>query len=164
MVMVSWMFLVLILSSSYTASLSSILTVQRLQPTVTDIQILKNNNKKIGCDGDSFVRTYLETVEEFKPENIINIGSENSYDDAFKNNSIAAAFLELPYEKVYISKYCKGYYAFAINKKFGGLGFVSNKRILLKTVILCWTNCFLQGNRTKRHSYITIQYYLLLFI
>ncbi|KAG4977267.1 hypothetical protein AAZX31_13G156400 [Glycine max] len=127
MVMVSWMFLVLILSSSYTASLSSILTVQRLQPTVTDIQILKNNNKKIGCDGDSFVRTYLETVEEFKPENIINIGSENSYDDAFKNNSIAAAFLELPYEKVYISKYCKGYYAFAINKKFGGLGFIFQK-------------------------------------
>lgn len=154
--MVSWLFLVLILNSSYTASLSSMLTIQRLQPNVTDILCLKKYNMKIGCDGDSFVRTYLEKVEQFKPENIINMDNEYSYEDAFKNNSIAAAFLELPYEKVYISKYCKGYYAFAINKKFGGLGFVSNKRILLKTVILCWTNCFLQGNRTKRHSYITI--------
>ncbi|TKY59185.1 Glutamate receptor 2.7 [Spatholobus suberectus] len=126
-VMVSWLFLVLILNSSYTASLSSMLTVQRLRPNVTDIEYLKKNNMKIGCDGDSFVTTYLEKVENFKRENIININSEYSYEDAFKNNSIAAAFLELPYEKVYISEYCKGYSAFVPTTKFGGLGFLFQK-------------------------------------
>ncbi|BAT74446.1 hypothetical protein LR48_Vigan01g113100 [Vigna angularis] len=126
-VMVSWLFLVLILNSSYTASLSSMLTVQRLRPNVTDIEFLKKNNMKIGCDGDSFVKTYLEEVEGFKPENIVHINNEYSYDGAFKNNSIAAAFLELPYEKVYMSKYCKGYSAFVPTTKFGGLGFMFPK-------------------------------------
>ncbi|XP_027348334.1 glutamate receptor 2.7-like [Abrus precatorius] len=126
-VMISWLFLVLILNSSYTASLSSMLTVQRLQPNTTDIECLKKNNMKIGCDGDSFVWTYLEQVEKFKPENIVNIKSEYSYDDAFRNNSIAAAILELPYEKVYISQYCKGYSASTPTITFGGLGFMFQK-------------------------------------
>ncbi|KAI5386776.1 glutamate receptor 2.7 [Lathyrus oleraceus] len=126
-VMVSWLFLVLILNSSYTASLSSMLTVQQLETNVTDIEWLKKNNMKIGCDGDSFVRTYLEQVEKFKPENIINISNENYYDPGFKNYSIAAAFLELPYEKVYISKYCKGYSASTPTTRFGGLGFMFQK-------------------------------------
>ncbi|KAG2409575.1 Glutamate receptor 2.2 Ligand-gated ion channel 2.2 Precursor [Vigna angularis] len=101
--------------------------VQRLRPNVTDIEFLKKNNMKIGCDGDSFVKTYLEEVEGFKPENIVHINNEYSYDGAFKNNSIAAAFLELPYEKVYMSKYCKGYSAFVPTTKFGGLGFMFPK-------------------------------------
>ena len=125
-VMVSWLFLVLILNSSYTASLSSMLTVKQLQPNVTDIQWLKRNNMKIGCDGDSFVRTYLEDVEKFKPENIINISSEYNYVGAFANNSIAAAFLELPYEKAFISEYCDGYTGSTPTTRFGGLGFVSD--------------------------------------
>ncbi|KAL1327228.1 hypothetical protein HN51_037299 [Arachis hypogaea] len=126
-VMVSWLFLVLILNSSYTASLSSMLTVQQLQPNITDIEWLKKNNMKIGCDGDSFVRTYLERVERFKVENIINVSSEYSYVDVFKNGTIAAAFLELPYEKVYMSKYCKGFSGSTPAIRFGGLGFMFQK-------------------------------------
>lgn len=129
LVMISWLFLVLILTSCYTASLSSMLTVKQLRPNVTDIQWLKNNNKKVGCDGDSFVRTFLEKVEKFKPENIINITNEYKYDEAFANNSIAAAFLELPYEKVFISEYCKRYTGFTPRNRFGGLGFVSDDTV-----------------------------------
>ncbi|TKY71790.1 Glutamate receptor 2.7 [Spatholobus suberectus] len=127
MVMVSWLFLVLILTSCYTASLSSMLTVNKLQPNVTDIQWLKRNNIKIGCDGDSFVRSFLEKVEKFKPENIINVTNEYKYDDAFKNNSIAAAFLELPYEKVFINEYCNRYTGSTPRTRFGGLGFMFQK-------------------------------------
>ncbi|CAI8591057.1 unnamed protein product [Vicia faba] len=126
-VMISWLILVLILTSCYTASLSSMLTVKQLRPNVTDIQWLKNNNKKVGCDGDSFVRTFLEKVEKFKPENIINITNEYKYDEAFANNSIAAAFLELPYAKVFISEYCKRYTGFTPRNRFGGLGFMFQK-------------------------------------
>ncbi|KAK0578169.1 hypothetical protein LWI29_006222 [Acer saccharum] len=122
-----WLFVVLILNSSYTASLSSMLTVQRLKPTVTDIEWLRRNNLKVGCDGDSFVRKYLEDVIEFRSENILNVDSEYKYQGEFKNNGIAAAFLELPYEKVFITRYCKGYTATTPTHRFGGLGFVFQK-------------------------------------
>ncbi|KAJ1394004.1 Receptor, ligand binding region [Sesbania bispinosa] len=126
-VMVSWLFLVLILNSSYTASLSSMLTVKQLRPNVTDIEWLRRNNVKIGCDGDSFVRSFLEKVERFKLENIINITDEYKFDDAFANKSIAAAFLELPYEKVFISEYCRRYTGSTPRTRFGGLGFMFQK-------------------------------------
>ncbi|KAL5774342.1 hypothetical protein ACOSP7_011899 [Xanthoceras sorbifolium] len=126
-VVVVWLFVVLILNSSYTASLSSMLTVQGLKPNVTDIEWLKRNNLKVGCDGDSFVRNYLENVLKFKTENILNVSSEYKYQGEFKNNSIAAAFLELPYEKVCITHYCKRYTATTPTYSFGGLGFVFQK-------------------------------------
>ena len=125
LVIIVWLCVVLILSSSYTANLSSMLTVQKLQPNVTDIEWLKMNNLKIGCDGDSFVRTYLENVIKFKPENIVNVSSQDLYPGEFKSNNISAAFLELPYEKVFINKYCKDYTATIRTNRFGGLGFVS---------------------------------------
>ncbi|GMY37616.1 glutamate receptor 2.9-like [Fagus crenata] len=124
LVIIVWLFVVLILTSSYTASLSSMLTVQKLQPNVTDIEWLKRNNLKIGCDGDSFVRKYLENVLNFNPQNIVNISSEDLYPGEFKSNHIAAAFLELPYEKVFLNEYCKGYTATIRTNRFGGLGFV----------------------------------------
>ncbi|KAG6778811.1 hypothetical protein POTOM_015159 [Populus tomentosa] len=92
-----WLFVVLILNSSYTAGLSSMLTVRRLQPNVTDIEWLKTNSLKVGCDGDSFVRNYLQKVLGFKQENIDNVSSEYSYEGEFDSANISAAFLELPY-------------------------------------------------------------------
>ncbi|KAK1565417.1 hypothetical protein Q3G72_026062 [Acer saccharum] len=52
-VVVLWLFVVFVLTSSYTDSLSSLLTVQQLQPNVTDINFLKHNNLNVGCDNDS---------------------------------------------------------------------------------------------------------------
>jgi hypothetical protein len=125
-VLVVWLFVVLILNSSYTASLTSMLTVRRLQPNVTDIEWLKRKSLKVGCDGDSFVRNYLQNVLGFKQENIENVSSENSYEGEFESASISAAFLELPYGKVFIGHYCKGYSAATPTYRFGGLGFVSS--------------------------------------
>ena len=125
-VMVAWLALIFVLSSGYTASLSSMLTVQQLKPNVTDIDWLKRNNLKIGCDGDSFVMTYLEEVEKFNRDNIITINNEYDYVDAFRNNLIAAAFLELPYEKVFISNNCKWFSGSTPTTRFGGLAFVSH--------------------------------------
>ncbi|KAJ8761107.1 hypothetical protein K2173_000786 [Erythroxylum novogranatense] len=126
-VVVVWLFVVLILNSSYTASLTSMLTVQRLQPNITDINWLLKNNLKVGCDGDSFVRDYLINVLGFKAENVINVSTEYSYEGDFKNKDIFAAFLELPYEKVFINQYCKTFTATTPTYRFGGLGFVFQK-------------------------------------
>ncbi|KAG6691212.1 hypothetical protein I3842_10G054800 [Carya illinoinensis] len=127
LVIAVWLFIVLILTSSYTASLSSMLTVKQLRPNVTDIEWLRKNDMKVGCDGDSFVRKYMEDVLHFKPDNIVDVKSEYSYPGQFESNNISAAFLELPYEKVFLKHYCKGYTATLRNTRFGGLGFVFQK-------------------------------------
>ncbi|EEF39826.1 glutamate receptor 2 plant, putative [Ricinus communis] len=127
LVVVVWLFVVLILNSSYTANLTSMLTIQRLQPNVTDIEWLKRNNLPVGCDGDSFVRKYLENVLQFRPENIKNVSSEYSYPGEFQKKTIYAAFLELPYQKVFMNHYCKNYIANTPTHRFGGLGFAFQK-------------------------------------
>lgn len=122
-VLVVWLFVVLILNSSYTASLTSMLTIQRLRPNVTDIDWLRRNNLPVGCDGDSFVRDYLKKVLKFN--NVRNVTSEYNYESEFQSREIYAAFLELPYQKVFISHYCKQYASNTPTYRFGGLGFVS---------------------------------------
>ena len=124
--MVVWLFVVWILTSSYTASLSSMLTVQRMQPVNTDIGYLISSNSKVGCDNDSFVRNYLEDVIGFNSNNIITVLKETDYTGLFEEKNITAAFLELPYKKVFINKHCKGYTATTPTYKFGGFGFVSS--------------------------------------
>jgi ionotropic glutamate receptor len=102
------------------------LTVQLLQPNVTDIELLKKHNSKVGCDGDSFVQKYMQNVLNFKLENIVNVSSGDDYPKEFKSNNISAAFLELPYEKVFLDKYCKGFTGAIRTNRFGGLGFVGS--------------------------------------
>ncbi|KAK7362749.1 hypothetical protein VNO77_04870 [Canavalia gladiata] len=127
MVIVVWLFLSLILTSSYTANLSSMLTVQQLQPKVKNIESLKWSNSKIGFSGDPFVRKYLENMLHFKSQNMIKVSREYNYTEEFKSKRIAAAFMEIPYQKVFISKNCRGYSAFTPTNRFGGLGFMFQK-------------------------------------
>ncbi|KAJ6333440.1 hypothetical protein OIU77_009334 [Salix suchowensis] len=58
--------IVFILTSSYTASLTSKLTVQRMEPNFSDFQKLKNDKLNVGCDNDSFILKYLEDVLGFE--------------------------------------------------------------------------------------------------
>ena len=102
------------------------LTVQRLQPNVTDMKMLVNSSSPVGVDGDSFLYTYMKDFIGFKQYNLINVSSEYSYTGNFKNRTISAAFLELPYADVFLNKYCEGYTATTPTLRFGGLGFVSN--------------------------------------
>ncbi|KAK9064274.1 hypothetical protein SSX86_015654 [Deinandra increscens subsp. villosa] len=124
-VVMIWLFVVFIITSSYTASLTSMLTVRILEPTVRDIEWLKKTNAPVGCDPDSFVGKYLTDVLGL--QNIKNISSQEEYPDNFKNGNISAAFLELPYQKYFLKVYCNEYTAVAPSYKFGGLGFVFPK-------------------------------------
>ncbi|XP_017233700.2 glutamate receptor 3.2-like [Daucus carota subsp. sativus] len=127
----SWFFVVLALTTIYTASLSSQLTVTRLRPNITDIDWLRTTNAKVGCAPDSFVCRYLQDVLDFKAENIINVSSEYKYPGEFASGNISAAFIELPYEKVFLNSHCKDYTVPKDMKykgdRFGGLGFVFTK-------------------------------------
>ena len=125
-VIVVWLFVVFVLTSSYTASLSSMLTVRRLEPNVTDVAWLKATKSVVGCDGDSFVKKYLEDVSKFNRADIRNVSSEYLFPGEFQSGNISAAFLELPYSKVFINQFCKNYTATQLLNRYGGLGFVSN--------------------------------------
>ncbi|GJV30401.1 glutamate receptor 2.7-like protein [Tanacetum coccineum] len=124
-VVMIWLFVVFILTSSYTASLTSMLTVRMLEPTVRDIEWIRKTNAPVGCDPDSFVGNYLTDVLKLK--NIKNIPLQSEYTDNFKNGTISAAFLELPYEKYFLKEYCNEYTSVGPSYKFGGLGFVFPK-------------------------------------
>ncbi|GFY91917.1 hypothetical protein Acr_08g0003130 [Actinidia rufa] len=95
-VLLVWFFVALALNSSYTANLSSILTVSKLEPNVTDVGWLKRHNAKIGCDGDSFVWKYLIDVLKFNEANMVNITIEDDYPGNLSSGNIAAALVELP--------------------------------------------------------------------
>lgn len=125
LVLVMWLLVVFILTASYTASLSSILTIRQLESNI-DIEWLQRNDHKVGCS-DSFVCTYLKNVLGFKAEKIVSdIQDQNDYLKRFKEKSIAAAFLEVPYEKVFLNKHCKDYTTTPRTYRFGGLAFVSS--------------------------------------
>ncbi|KAI3710201.1 hypothetical protein L2E82_39975 [Cichorium intybus] len=124
-VVMIWLFIVFILTSSYTASLTTMLTVRMLEPTVQNIEWIRRTNAPVGCDPDSFVGKYLTDVLNLK--NIKNVSRQNEYPDNFKNGSITAAFLELPYQKYFLKEYCNQYMAIGPSYKFGGLGFVFPK-------------------------------------
>ena len=101
------------------------LTVTRLK-SGRDIEWLKQNNLPVGCDNlSTFVKDYMVNVYNFHPKQIIDVDGEHDIVEKFKSKKIAALFLESPYEKVFLNKYCNEYTATTAAYKFGGMGFVS---------------------------------------
>ncbi|CAK9182953.1 unnamed protein product [Ilex paraguariensis] len=122
MAVVAWLFVALIITQSYSANLTSMLTVQRLQPTVADIETLKYSNALVGYARESFVGNYLVEVLQFKIGNCKSYSTIEEYALALRNEEIAAAFLEAPVAKLLLAKYCKeewpAYWAFPRGSPF----------------------------------------------
>nr|XP_027063154.1 glutamate receptor 2.7-like [Coffea arabica] len=119
-----WLFVALIISQSYTASLTRMLTVPRLEPKVANIDTLRNSNAVIGYSRKTFVKDYLLNVLHFNPNNIKNFSSFKECAEDLKNGRIAGAFLEVPTSKVFLAKYCKSFMTTGPTYKFGGYGYV----------------------------------------
>lgn len=123
--MVVWLFVALVITQSYTANLTSMLTVEQFEPTVNDIETLKSSNSMIGYCKGSFVAAYLKDVLGFEERNIKKYSSPEDYAQALYNGEIAAAFLEAPLAKLLLAKYCKRFVAAGPTYQVGGFGFVS---------------------------------------
>ncbi|GMH19544.1 hypothetical protein Nepgr_021385 [Nepenthes gracilis] len=127
-VVVMWLFIVLVLTQSYTADLSSMLTVERMGPNATNVETLLLRNAKVGYDNETFLSEFLLDVVKFKQEHMIGIDSElEEFDKKFHSGDIAAAFFEVPYAKLFHVKYCTGYTITGPLYRFGGFGFVFQK-------------------------------------
>ncbi|MCD7472841.1 Glutamate receptor ionotropic, delta-2 [Datura stramonium] len=130
LVVVVWMFVVLILNSTYTASLSSRLTVQRLRPAIADVKELIRKGHSVGCYQGSFVCDILRGMgfEELKikmyrlPEEYKEALSYGS-----KSDSISAFFDVVPYSKLFLSKYCDKYTIVGPTYHTDGFAFVFPK-------------------------------------
>ncbi|KAI7989910.1 Glutamate receptor 2.7 [Camellia lanceoleosa] len=122
-VVIIWCIVVLILTQSYTASLTSMLTVQQLTPTSTDVKELINNKENVGYQKGSFVYGLLKRIG-FDDNTHKVYSSPEELDELFSNGSIAAAFDEIPYTKLFLTKYCSKYTTVAPTYKTDGFGFV----------------------------------------
>ncbi|KAJ0863026.1 putative periplasmic binding protein-like I [Helianthus annuus] len=140
MTTVAWIFAAIIIGQCYTASLTSMLTIRRLKPQVTDYEALKNSNAVVGYSKGSHVARYLEDVLGFKSENLRNFTSPEEYAYALKNRHIAAVFLETPLTKLFLAKYCKSFTTAGTTFRDGGFGFVR----LLPFDLLIFLHCYLK--------------------
>ncbi|KAL4197450.1 hypothetical protein AMTRI_Chr04g188240 [Amborella trichopoda] len=119
-----WLFVVLVLRSSYTASLASTFTVNRLELTEITLESLLRNKSTVGCQRSSFVPQYLEEVLGFDPVNIKEITTADELSEALSNGTIAAAYMEVPYIRAFLSQNkCKGFTMAGPTYRVGGLGF-----------------------------------------
>ncbi|KAG0470456.1 hypothetical protein HPP92_017156 [Vanilla planifolia] len=127
LVVVIWVFVVLIITSSYTASLTSMLTVQQLQPVTVNIEQLVKSTARVGYQDGSFVYKMLQKFG-FTNERLQNYSTPEQYKDAMLNGSsrggVDAIFDEIPYLKLFMSKYCSKFTMAGRIYKTDGFGFV----------------------------------------
>ncbi|XP_016474840.2 glutamate receptor 2.8-like [Nicotiana tabacum] len=129
-VMIVWVFVVLVLTSSYTANLTSMLTVQQLQPTVTNLNDLITNGEYVGYQEGSFVKDVLKRMN-FDSSKFKSYSTLEEYNDALsrgsKNGGVGAIVDELPYLRLFLNKYCRKYIMVGPTYKAAGFGFAFPK-------------------------------------
>ena len=139
-VVIVWVFVVLILTQSYTASLTSLLTVQKLQPTVTNVNQLIKSGEYVGYLHDSFVLGILKGMG-FDETKLKEYKSTEECDKLLSKGSakggIAAAIDEIPYMKLFLRNYCSKYTMLESIYKTDGFGFVSSLSLSLLCVCVC---------------------------
>ncbi|KAJ0039630.1 hypothetical protein Pint_28740 [Pistacia integerrima] len=110
-VLIIWLFFVLILTSSYTANLTSILTVEQLSSPIKDIQSLIVSNEPIGCERGSFAETYLTDQLQIDRSRLVPLNSVEEYEKALtdgpKRGGVAAVVDERAYMNVFLSTRCQ---------------------------------------------------------
>ncbi|KAI9191803.1 hypothetical protein LWI28_013727 [Acer negundo] len=98
-VLIIWVFVVLILTQSYTASLTSMLTVQRLKPRFADVKEIQDHDYFVGYQKDSFVKELLTKQLNFDESKLKPYSTEEEFHQALSNGTVAAIFDEIPYIK-----------------------------------------------------------------
>ncbi|KAE8784573.1 Glutamate receptor 2.7 [Hordeum vulgare] len=121
-VVVVWLFVVLIVQQSYTASLSSILTVEQLQPTVTNLDEVIRKGSHVGYLNDSFLPGLLKSLK-INESKMIPLNSVEEYNDALSTRKVAVIVDEIPYLKLFLSKYCHNYTMTGPIYRFDGFGY-----------------------------------------
>ncbi|CAL9135826.1 unnamed protein product [Musa textilis] len=110
-VLIIWLFVVLIINSSYTASLTSILTVQQLSSRIQGLDSLISSSEPIGYQVGSFAKNYMMEELNIAESRLVSLNNPEAYARALelgpKNGGVAAIVDELPYIELFLSNNCK---------------------------------------------------------
>lgn len=110
LVLIIWLFVVLIINSSYTASLTSILTVQQLYSPINGIDSLRNSDDPIGYQEGSFAEYYLSQELNISKSRLVALRTPEDYAKALKDGpgkgGVAAVVDERPYVELFLSSQC----------------------------------------------------------
>ncbi|TYH94039.1 hypothetical protein ES332_A12G013800v1 [Gossypium tomentosum] len=107
LVLIIWLFVVLIINSSYTASLTSFLTVQQLSSPIKGIDTLIGSNERIGFQVGSFAEGYLMEELNIPKSRLVPLGSPEEYALALERRNVAAVIDERPYVDLFLSEHCE---------------------------------------------------------
>ncbi|KAL0856066.1 hypothetical protein Bca101_061219 [Brassica carinata] len=114
-----WVFAVLILTTSYTATLTSMMTVQ---------QIRFNSNKDyVGHLSGSLIANMSLTNPRFLPTNTKGLNSSKEYAQALLNNTVSFIVDELPYLKVLLVENPAKFHMVKAHYNTIGFGFMFQK-------------------------------------
>ncbi|KAG6388367.1 hypothetical protein SASPL_149792 [Salvia splendens] len=121
-----WVFVVLVMTMSYTANLASMLTIQQLKSTY-----MIKKGEYVGFQTGSLVAIFSNSII-FGDYNIRSYSSFEEYDEALskgtRNGGVAAIVDEIPYLRLFLSKYHHKYTM--IDQKYirtSGFGFAFRK-------------------------------------
>ncbi|TYH64028.1 hypothetical protein ES332_D07G237500v1 [Gossypium tomentosum] len=121
-VVIIWVFVVLIITSSYTATLASMLTVQQIE--------LNLKQDYVGYHYGFLLSRAVSNLN-FKNPRLKPYKSAEEYADALgrgsNNGGVSAIVDEIPYLKVFLAKYPSDYTISKSNTTTGGFGFVFPK-------------------------------------
>eukprot|EP00253_Pinus_taeda_P033447 PITA_33447 len=105
-VLLIWLFVVLILTSSYTASLTSILTAQKLIHRIKNVESLRDSGAPVGYQEHTFVGEYLRDQLHIAKESLKTFSSAEEAGEALSNGTVAAIFDEIPYIRIFLASQC----------------------------------------------------------
>ncbi|KAG8388842.1 hypothetical protein BUALT_Bualt02G0167000 [Buddleja alternifolia] len=118
----SWLFVVLILTSSYTANLSSLLTVEQIKLTKSDF---------IGHSATSPIVGIMKDNLNFRDNRLKPYQSPDNFDEALRKGSgeggVGAIMDEVPYIKVFVARYPHAYTMIKSSITTSGFGFAFQK-------------------------------------
>ncbi|PHU12202.1 Glutamate receptor 3.5 [Capsicum chinense] len=107
LVLIFWLFVVLIINSSYTASLTSILTVRQLSSGIQGIDSLISSNDPIGVQDGSFAYNYLIEELGVLESRIRILKTEDEYVSALEKGpqggGVSGIVDELPYVELFLA-------------------------------------------------------------
>lgn len=130
LVLLIWLFVVLIITSSYTASLTSILTVQQLNSPIKGVDTLISSSGRVGFQVGSYAENYMIDELNIARSRLVALGSPKEYATALQNGTVSAIVDERPYVDLFLSEFC----GFAIRgQEFtrSGWGYVSTLHLNL---------------------------------
>ncbi|RWR84264.1 glutamate receptor 2.8-like protein [Cinnamomum micranthum f. kanehirae] len=126
-VVVVWTLLAFLIVTSYNANLTAMLTVEKVQPSITDIDSLIRNGDYVGYQSASFLLEYLKDLG-FSEDKLKPYATTDEYAEALSrgssNNGVSAIIDEIPYIEIFLKKYCHKYNMAGPTFQTGGFGFV----------------------------------------